>query len=276
MPLAARFFSFLICALSIFTLSANAQKKDSVVVTSGFSGLMGVTTNGISIIPTFSLNAPAVNFLLSVKKNRFSFDPDIRATFDGKKGSLVFWFRYQAIKGKRFNLQTGAHPAYNLALREIISSNTSSGFSTITQARRFVATEIFPSYRVSNKVSLGIYYLRGFGLQKDGPINSNFLTFNTNISGIRLFKDHYFQYTPQFYYLKLDQNDGFYYTHTIGISSTKHPFLLQSTINKEIKTNIPGSQNFAWNLTLFYAFNKKYGRMEGQDILKIADQITDF
>jgi hypothetical protein len=118
--------------------------------------------------------------------------------------------------------------------------------------------------------------LRGFGLQKDGPINSNFLTFNTNISGIRLFKDHYFQYTPQFYYLKLDQNDGFYYTHTIGISSTKHPFLLQSTINKEIKTNIPGSQNLAWNLTLFYAFNKKYGRMEGQDILKIADQITDF
>lgn len=276
MPAAARFISVLICTLTIITFSTQAQKKDSVVVTSGFSGLMGVTTNGISIIPTFSLNAPAVNFLLSVKKNRFSFDPDIRATFDGKKGSLVFWFRYKAIQGKRFNLQTGVHPAYNLALREILSTSTSSGFTTITQARRFVATEIFPSYKVSDKVSLGIYYLRGFGLQKDGPINSNFITFNTNISGIRIFKDHYFQYTPQFYYLKLDQNDGIYYTHTVGISSTKHPFLLQSTINKEIRTNIPGSQNLAWNLSLFYAFNKKYGRMQGQDILKIADQITDF
>lgn len=262
--------------LLLIATASKAQKKDSLVVTSGFSGLMGVTTNGISIIPTFSLNAPAVNFLLSVKKNRFSFDPDIRATFDGKKGSLVFWFRYKAIQGKRFNLQAGAHPAYNLALTDIVTNNTSSTVSTITQARRFVATEVFPSYRVSNKVTLGVYYLRGFGLQKDGPINSNFITFNTNISGIRLFKDHYLQYTPQFYYLKLDQNDGTYYTHTIGISSTKHPFLLQSTINKEIRTNIPGSRNFAWNMTLFYAFNKKYGRMQGQDVLKIADQITDF
>ncbi len=266
----------LLSILFLFNLTTQAQKKDSLVVTSGFSGLVGITNNGISIIPTFSLNAPAYNFLLSVKKNRFSFDPDIRATFDGKKGSMVFWFRYKLVQGKKFNLQTGAHPAYNLALRDIVTTSTSSTISTITQARRFIATEIFPSYRLSDKVSLGIYYLRGFGLQKDGPINSNFITLNTNIAGIRLFKNHYLQFTPQFYYLKLDQNDGFYYTHTIGISSTKHPFLLQSTINKEIKTNIPGSQNLAWNLSIFYAFNKKYGRMQGQDVLRIADQITDF
>ena len=275
MPHSARIIALLI-SVFILELPAIAQKKDSLVVTSGFSGLVGITNNGISIIPTFSLDAPAYNFLLSVKKNRFSFDPDIRATFDGKKGSMVFWFRYKLVQGKKFNLQTGAHPAYNLALRDIVTTSTSSTISTITQARRFIATEIFPSYRLSDKVSLGIYYLRGFGLQKDGPINSNFITLNTNVSGIRLFKNHYLQFTPQFYYLKLDQNDGFYYTHTIGISSTKHPFLLQSTINKEIKTKIPGSQKLAWNLSIFYAFNKKYGRMMGQDILKIADQITDF
>ena len=275
MAISVRIIAVLISVFILY-IPTKAQKKDSLVVTSGFSGLVGITNNGISIIPTFSLNAPAYNFLLSVKKNRFSFDPDIRATFDGKKGSMVFWFRYKLVQGKKFNLQTGAHPAYNLALRDIVTSSTSSTISTITQARRFIATEIFPSYRLSDKVSLGIYYLRGFGLQKDGPINSNFITLNTNVSGIRLFKNHFLQFTPQFYYLKLDQNDGFYYTHTIGISSNKHPFLLQSTINKEIKTNIPGSQNLAWNLSIFYAFNKRYGRMAGQDILKIADQLTDF
>ena len=112
---------------------------------------------------------------------------------------MVFWFRYKLVQGKKFNLQTGAHPAYNLALRDIVTTSTSSTISTITQARRFIATEIFPSYRLSDKVSLGIYYLRGFGLQKDGPINSNFITLNTNVSGIRLFKNHYLQFTPQFY-----------------------------------------------------------------------------
>ncbi|MFN5375913.1 MAG: hypothetical protein ACK492_06125, partial [Chitinophagaceae bacterium] len=72
-------------------------KKDSVVVKSNFSGLVGLTSNGLSIIPTFALNAPAYNFLLSVSKNKFSFDPDIRLTLDGRKGGMVFWFRYKVV-----------------------------------------------------------------------------------------------------------------------------------------------------------------------------------
>ncbi len=263
---------FLIILLNI-GLNSFSQKKDSVKVTSQFSGSLGVTTNGLSIIPTFSLNAPALNVLLSVKRNRFSFDPDIRLTFDGRRGGMVFWFRYQAVKGKRFNLQTGAHPAYNLQLRTV-----TDGASTynITQARRFIATEIFPSYRLTKNVSLGVYYLKGFGLQKDGPLSSHFLTFNANFSSLPIFKDHLLQFTPQVFYLKLDKEDGFYYTHTIGISSPKHPILLQSTINKEIKTNITGSRDFSWNLTVFYSFNRKYGRSQEQEVYRIAEQVTEF
>ena len=265
-------FLLLVILLNIGSTSF-AQKKDSVHVTSEYSGSLGLTTNGLSIIPTFALNAPAMNVLLSVKRNRFSFDPDIRLTLDGKRGGMVFWFRYQAVKGKRFNLQTGAHPAYNLQLRTV-----TDGASTynITQARRFIATEIFPSYRLTDKVSVGVYYLKGFGLQKDGPKNSHFLTLNANLSRVPIFKDHLLQFTPQVFYLRLDKEDGFYYTHTIGISSPKHPILVQSTINKEIKTNITGSRDFAWNLTVFYSFNRKYGRSQEQEVYRIAEQITEF
>ena len=70
MPHSARIIALLI-SVFILDLPAIAQKKDSLVVTSGFSGLVGITNNGISIIPTFSLNAPAYNFLLSVKKKPF-------------------------------------------------------------------------------------------------------------------------------------------------------------------------------------------------------------
>ena len=252
----------------VFLASQNAfsQTKDSLIVKSSFSGLLGATTNGLSIIPTFSLNAPALNFLLSVKKNKFSFDPDIRLTFDGKKGGMVFWFRYRPVQGKKFNLQLGAHPAYNFALRDITEGTKKS---TITQARRFVAAEIFPSFRVSNKLGLGLYYLNGFGMQLDGPQDTRFIAVNANISGIRIFKDHTLQYTPQFYFLNIDRESGTYYTHTIGIASPKHPILIQSTINKEIKTNIKGSRNFTWNLSLFYSFNNKYGKRMGEDIYRM-------
>ena len=84
------------------------------------------------------------------------------------------------------------------------------------------------------------------------------------------------QFTPQVYYLKLDKEDGIFYTHTMSISKKNVPLLLQSTINKNIKTNINGGDRFQWNITLFYSFNRKYGRNIGEDINRIEDQITDF
>ena len=257
-------------------LKSKSQQSDTLILKSSFSGSLGATTNGLSIIPTFALNAPALNVLLSMKKNRFSFDPDIRLTFDGKKGGMIFWFRYRPVQGKKFNLQLGAHPAYNFALRDIVTSTTSSTLSTITQARRFIAAEIFPSIRISKKIGMGIYYLNGFGMQLDGPQDTKFIAFNMNANSIPVFKDHFLQFTPQLYYLQIDREEGFYYTHTIGISSKQHPFMLQSTINKEIKTNITGSRNLAWNISLFYTFNKKYGNRKGQDVYRIEEEIVNF
>jgi hypothetical protein len=251
------------------------KKEDSVVIKSNFSGLVGLTSNGLSIIPTFSLNAPAYNFLLSVSKNRFSFDPDIRLTLDGRKGGMVFWFRYKVVEGKKFNLGVGAHPAYNFQLRKIIDP-VDGRLSEVTQARRFIAAEINPGYQVTKNFRVGMYYLKGFGLQNDAIRSSHFLTFNTTFSNLKLGGGTSLQFTPQVYYLKLDKEDGIFYTHTISLSKKDVPFLLQSTINKNIKTNITGGDRFQWNVTLFYSFNRKYGRNIGEDINRIEDQITDF
>ena len=274
---------FLFIALFVFTIdSLQAQeeekkedKNDSVVVKSNFSGLVGLTSNGLSIIPTFSLNAPAYNFLLSVSKNKFSFDPDIRMTLDGRKGSMVFWFRYKAVTSKKYSLGVGAHPAFNIQTREILDPRNRQ-LSEISQLRRFIAAEINQGYQVSNNLRVGVYYLKGFGLQNDAVKSSHFLTLNTTISNVKLGGGTSLQFTPQFYYLKLDKEDGFFYTHTISISKKDLPFLLQSTINKDIKTNITGGDRLQWNISLFYSFNRKYGRNANEDINRIEDQITDF
>lgn len=250
-----KFFKFfLIALLTIINISSKAQDSTNKPIV--LDGNIGVTNNGISIIPTFSLKQPAFNFTASFSKgNRFSIDPDVRLTFDGRKGSAMLWFRYKMVKGKKFNFRIGAHPAFNLALKTITEGNKTW---TITQARRFVATELAPSYTFNNHFSIGAYYLHGNGLQKDGPISTHFVNFISTLSGMKLGTNHNLSFSPQIYYLQIDREDGFYLTGNVILSNKKLPFSFMYLYNKEIRTNITGSKKLDWNLTLMYHFNRSF------------------
>lgn len=235
-----------------------SQTRDTTASEIRFSGQLGLTNNGISIIPSFTLNAPSTVFILSFGGKRFSIDPDIRLTLDGKKGGGLLWFRYKVITGKKFSLGAGVHPAYNFAIRQFTENNT---VQKITQARRFIASEIVPYYQVSEHFGTGIYYLQGHGLQKDGPMQTHFVALNANISGLRFLQHYFFQIVPQLYYLNIDKVDGTYFSANAAISHDKIPFSLHSTINKVIDTRIAGSEDFMWNVTLFYNFSKKFRKV---------------
>lgn len=235
-----------------------AQPSDSARKTSVFSGSVGITNNGFSIVPTFSLNSPAVIALLSLRKNKFSFDPDVRLTLDARKGGFLFWFRYRLVEGRKFSLRIGAHPAMNLQKRKI----TENGVTTeITQMRRFIAEEIAPNYKITPHWTVGIYYLQGNGLQKDGPRTTHFVTLNTNISNLKVGGNFRFMFAPAVYYLNVDGYSGKYLTATAELSHLKLPFRLQSTINKTFTSNLPGNKNFMSNVTLNYHFSKKVMRV---------------
>lgn len=233
----------------------NAPHSDSIHKLTTFSGSLGLTNNGISIVPTFSLNSPAALIFLSWRKNKFSIEPDVRLKLDGTKGSMLFWFRYRLVNTKKFSLRVGTHPAYNFAIRKITENGITS---SITQARRFIASEIVPNYKIAPNWSIGIYYLQGNGLQKDGPRTTHFLNFNTSVSNINLGSDFRFQFIPAVYYLHLDGKDGNYFTATGILTKKNIPFTLQSTINKTFNSNIPGNKDFIWNVTLSYYFSKNF------------------
>ena len=242
--------SFLLSSLLVKAQSDFLPKEFRIV------GNVGVTNNGISIIPTFSLKAPALNATFSISKGgRFSIDPDVRLTFDARKGGGMVWFRYKIAKDKKLRFTVGAHPAYNLALRTITENGKSW---TITQTRRFVATELAPSYSFNKHFGLGAYYLHGNGLQKDGPISTHYVNLSMPITGVPLGTNLLWSFSPQVYYLQVDREDGFYLTGNTVISSKKSPFALMALYNKEIRTNIAGSKNFDWNISLLYTFNNKY------------------
>ena len=251
-------FKSALAALFFFVLfqSLNGQQAaDSTKVASIFSGNVGLTTNGFSIVPTFSLNAPATIMQLSWRKKKFSFDPDFRITLDAKKGSMLFWFRYHAVEKKRFTLRVGIHPAYNLSVRTITENGAASD---ITQARRFIAEELAPSFQITPHWNVGMYYLQGNGLQKDGSRTVHFVTFNTTLSNLPLGGKFHFQFSPAVYYLNVDGEEGEYFTATGTITRKGWPLMLQSSINQEIKTNITGSKSILWNVSLSYFFSKTY------------------
>lgn len=241
--------------LLVTSIVSKAQ-NDTLPSQFHFSGNVGITNNGISIIPTFTLNAPALNSTLSFSNGgKFSIDPDLRFTFDGKKGGALLWLRYKLVNGPKFRLNIGAHPAYNFALRTI-SENGKTW--QITQARRFLAAELAPSYSVNKHFALGFYYLTGRGLQKDGPVSTNYITFNTSFINLPIGGNFAINLSPQIYYLKIDKEDGYYIAGGAGVVNKNSPFSIIGFFNKELHSNITGSKSLIWNLTLSYKFSNKY------------------
>ena len=243
---------FVLLLLTHFSFSQNTDSTKSI---SHFSGSVSVTNNGISIVPTFSLDKPAAIFMLSVGKDRLSFEPDIRFSLSGKPWSFLFWARYKLVTNDKFQMNAGTHLGLNFR-RSVLPINGDS--SEVNVARRYLAGELYPRYLLTKNISLGIYYLYSHGIDEGTIGNTHFITLNTNFSNIKLSNHFFMKFNPQFYYLKLDAQDGFFFTATTSLAKRNFPLSLSSTVNKRIESNIAGNKNLVWNTSLVYSFNKKY------------------
>ena len=239
----------------MFVQVAVAQNRDSTIQLHRFAGNMSVTNNGISFIPTFSLGKPATIFTLSMGRKKWSFDPEFRASLQGKPWSLLFWWRYRPITEGRFRLQVGAHPA--LAFRTTTAILAGKPVEII-QSHRYLATELVPSYQVSKHLTLGIYYLLSHGFDEGSVSYTNFLTLNTSIQAIPMGNSYQLKLQPQVYYLKMDNSDGYYTSCTLTMFRKNNPWSFSALTNKVIHTNIKSSKDFVWNVSLNYSFGKNY------------------
>lgn len=243
---------FVLLHLTHFSFS---QTADSAKVVSTFSGALSATNNGISIVPSFSLDKPAAIFMLSMARKRFSFDPDLRFSLAGKPWSFLFGGRYKIVTTDKFQMNVGTHLGLNYRTA-VLPINGDTGETTIT--RRYLAGELFPRYTLTKHIGVGIYYLYSHGLDAGTIGNTHFLAFHTNFSNLKLSKQFSLKVNPQLYYLKLDDEDGVFVTSTFTLAKKNFPLSLSAIINKTIRTHITGSKNFIWNVSLVYTFHKKY------------------
>ena len=105
--------AILVFVFLLHTYCSFSQKTDSTKSFPYVSGAVSVTNNGISIVPSFSLGKPAVQFNMYMVKKRLSFEPDIRFSLKGKPWSMLFWGRYKVVTSNKFNMNVGAHLGLN-------------------------------------------------------------------------------------------------------------------------------------------------------------------
>ena len=251
----AMFFKKILLFILIISVLESKAQNDS---TTHFYGSVGLTNNGFSIVPAFSLNSPAIITNLAWRRKQFSFEPDLRVRPDMTKGSLLFWLRYRIVDKEKFSLRIGAHPAFNLIRKEV---NDEGVNREITEFQRFGAFEIVPSYQFSKKFGMSIAYLEGHRFQEVGPKTANILFFNTSFTGLGLSKKVSLNLFPSYFFLNADGSKGNYLTLTTILAHKKSPFKLGSTINQTINSNIPGNKNFMWNVSLLYSFDKRLKRI---------------
>lgn len=240
-------FLFLFSALNV-----SGQKKDSTLF---FRSSLSVTHNGFSFIPSFSLGKPAAVLEMGIGNKRLSFEPQFRFALEGKPWSFIFIYRYKLINTSKFQLTAGGHlPAIVFATRNATINGVTKDVSV---GHRFLAFELAPTYNFSNKINAGLYILRGHGFQDDAVRDSFFIGARANFNRTPITNRIYFNITPQLYYLKTDDPDGYYATYTLTVAMKNFPLSISNIINKAIQTEIPG-KDFDWNMSLIYSFDKNY------------------
>lgn len=241
---------FLICN----SLHSFSQKADSTKPIKHFSGTASITNNGIALVPNFSLEKPAVLFIMSLGGQRFSFDPDIRFGLDGKPWTMLFWARYKLLTKTKFRLHTGTHLGINYRYTPIEINNIPT---KNTIARRYLAAELAPNYFFTKNISVGVYYLYSRGLDNGTTKNNHFVTLNANFSHLALTKDYYLRFNPQVFYLYQDGREGYYTTGLVALAKNNFPLSLSYLVNKRISGNIL-SKHFINSFSLIYSFNQKF------------------
>lgn len=125
--------AILVSLVAAFAAPVQAQAPPPRSGAVEVSGSVSVTTKGISVIPTFTLGRPATAIDVAIRRDRLSFEPEINYGLDDKPWTILFWGRYAAIRGRRFTLGIGGHPA--LSFSEVTTTTTAGTQTAITATR---------------------------------------------------------------------------------------------------------------------------------------------
>jgi len=241
----------LLLAFFSLTRTVFSQGNDPMDDNLDVSGAVSITNQGISIVPALSLGKPAALYNFSVGK-RFRFEPELNFAMEGDPWSFLLWLRYDLLENEKFSLTAGVHPGYSFRKVPALTVEAENS-EEITEVLKYLAGDLSTRYSITNNVDTGVYYLQGHGLETAEPDQIHYLSLYTSFSDILLFSRLYLDFSPEIYYLKIDEIDGIYAASGITLGIKDIPITVSSTINKIIESKIENDDPL-WNISLNYSF----------------------
>jgi hypothetical protein len=233
----------------------NTPRVDNTKKDFYLKGAVNLTNKGISYIPNFSIGKPAVIFDLSMGSGKLLFEPQLRFSIKGEPWAFLFPLRYRIKFTNKFQMTIGVNPLMNFKNITYLVDGVST---TELVNRRYLGGELRPNYYISKNIGIGASYLYFLGVSSGALKNTNFVSLNTNFSYIKLRYGFFTKLSAQVYYLSQDGRDGFYFSPMVTLSKRNFPLSIQSIMNVGMRSSIPGSQKFIWNVSLIYSLNKTY------------------
>jgi hypothetical protein len=257
------YFKTIICPRLIFpllliviTYTLSGQRSDSTISKgNSYGGAVTIQSKGISTIPNLTLGKPAAIFDLKMGR-KLTFEPQFRFSLEGKPWAMVFWWRYYGSVGDKFKVTL--HTNYSLAYKSL-NYYTSSGIEQeIIRTTSYLVAAVQPNYQINKYVGVGLYIFYNHGLESYITQNTVMLSLRSSFSNIPITKNISGRINPEIYYLKMDDNDGVFFTTRFLISKKNFPLSVSGLITQPLRSSIPSDYDFIWNVGLSYTFNNKY------------------
>jgi hypothetical protein len=240
------------CLLVVISVGYAQEKNDITQAAFKFTGTLNLTTNGISPIPAFSLDKPAVLVNLSLKKKKFSYDPEMAFSSKGVPWFFNNFFRYKLIDKTKFQFRTGLNWSISYSYPKVIQNGVER---TIAKGERFLWVELMPRYKISEKIAISSITFSGYNFEPGSVKRINYISIIGNITKVPVKQNFYLNVFPQLFYLNLDgSSDGLFVSGLLGIGHNKLPIMLSTQMNETINTTLSPSPGFKWNVSLAYNF----------------------
>ena len=119
--------------------------------------------------------------------------------------------------------------------------------------RRYLATELAPTFVLSRRTTVGLYHLFSRALENDVARWTNYVAVRSAITNVPLGADFTLRLDPQAYWLRLGDQTGTYVNGAVTVSRRRAPWSLSATENRVLHTQIAGTR-VLWNVSATYAF----------------------
>jgi hypothetical protein len=238
--------SFLISCNTFSQENITEKVKDSTLSTR-VNGKILVANAGFAPIPAFSFNSLIVICFLSLKKKRFSYEPDFALGLNGKPWMANNWFRLTFIDSKKIKLNAGINPSL------FFKNETVASGEEILNALRNLTFELVSTRKFSKNCSLSLTYMLIHAFDR-GALSGNYFDISSPISVIKIAKVVAIDIKPQLFYFDFTGNvDGFFASTSVNIEHHQIPLSIYFQGVLPLWTDFPGN-NFKWNTGFVYTF----------------------